>query len=244
MPVNVDGNILESGDLTSTGQLKRSIVTDGLEVYYDVNNSYSWPGSGGTWYNIVNNHSHLTLYNGISTSTFAGVQAWNFNSDGDRFEGDYQGTGMTGNSTFEAWIYPGASEVTSGDRGTIILHNGGDAQYMSWNKSNNYLSSYWYGSTDNGYHEQVGPSSRSTWTHWCTAWDSRAGRLFQYVDGINTGVATTTNSGTPNDYLKIGRESTTRQFSGAMAEIRIYSRALRPDEVMLNFFSTKDKYGL
>jgi len=193
---------------------------------------------------VANNHSHLSLYNGIGTSTFAGVQAWDFNSDGDRFEGSYQGTGMSGNSTLEVWLYPGASEITSGDRGTIILHNGGNAQYMSWNKSNRYLSSYWYGSTANGYHEQVGPSTREVWTHWCTVWDSRAGRLFQYVDGINVGVATTTNSGTPNTAIKIGRESSGRQFSGAIGEIRMYNRALRPDEVMLNFFATKDKYGI
>ena len=114
----------------------------------------------------------------LGTSTFNGVRGFNMNFDGAWINGTYSGSQPNVQGTFEAWIYAAASEVTSGDRGTIILlQNAGCGQYMSWNKSNQYLSTYWYCSSADGYHETNGPSARKTWHHWCTVWDGRAGRL-------------------------------------------------------------------
>lgn len=242
MPVYVKTNVLDRDDVTSNGTWINSIVTAGLQAYYDVNNFYSYPNGGSTWYNIAADHSNLNVLNGMGTSTFNGVRGWNMNFDGAWLDGTYSGSQPNVQGTYEAWIYASASEVTSGDRGCIILLNGNCGQYMSWNKSNQYLSTYWYCSDSNGYHETNGPSARKTWHHWCTVWDGRAGRLYQYVNGTFVGVATTTNGGASGNYLSIGREGSSRQFSGSIAEVRIYNRALTPTEVMQNYFATRDKY--
>lgn len=243
MAVYINTNSLEAADITSDGTFDRNIVREGLQCYYDVNNSYSWPDTGNTWYNIAYDHSHLTKASGLGTATFTSTKAWNMNYDGAVISGTHQGALASGMATLEAWIWPGATEVTSGDRGTVILISGGSAQYMSWNKSNRYLSSYWYGSTDNGYHETNGPTGRQGWAHWCTVWDSRVGKLFQYVNGVTVGTATTTNSSAYGTNIVIGRESSGRQFSGGIAEIRIYNRALHGHEVLQNYFATSYKYS-
>jgi hypothetical protein len=242
MPLYVKNNVLDSSDTTSSGTFYNEIVREGLQAHYDTNNSYSWPGSGGTWYNIANNHSHLSVQNGMTTSTFNGATGWNMNFDGAWLSGTYGGTQPNVNSTFEAWVYAAPSEVTSGDRGCIILLNGNCGQYMSWNKSNQYLSTYWYCSDSNGYHENVGPTPRRAWAHWVTVWDGRAGRLYQYVNGVGVGIASTTNAGSSGTGLSIGREGSSRQFSGSIAEVRIYNRSLTPSEVMQNYLATKQKY--
>jgi hypothetical protein len=242
MPVYVKTNVLDKEDITSTGVFKNSIVRAGLQAYYDVNNYYSYPNGGSTWYNIAANHSDLAVQGGMGTTTFNGVKGWNMNFDGAWISGTYSGTQPNVQGTFEAWLYVAASEVTSGDRGTIILLNGNCGQYMSWNKSNQYLSTYWYCSDNNGYHENNGPSSRKTWVHWCTVWDGRAGRLYQYVNGTSVGIATTTNGGASGANLSIGREGSSRQFSGSIAEVRIYNRALTPSEVINNYLATREKY--
>lgn len=242
MPVFVKTNVLDKEDITSNGIFKSSIVRAGLQAYYDVNNFYSYPNGGTAWNNIARDHSNLTIQNGMGTATFNGVRGFNMNFDGAWINGVFTGLQPNGTATFEAWIYAAASEVTSGDRGTIILLTGGCGQYMSWNKSNQYLSTYWYCSTDNGYHETNGPSARKTWHHWCTVWDPRSGRLFQYVNGTFVGIATTTNSGSSGADLLIGREGSSRQFSGSIAEVRIYNRALTPSEVLQNYFATREKY--
>jgi hypothetical protein len=164
------------------------------------------------------------------------------NFDGAWITGSYDGTQPNVQGTFEAWIYAAASEVTSGDRGTIILLTGNCGQYMSWNKSNQYLSTYWYCSNDNGYHETNGPSARKTWHHWCTVWDGRANRLYQYVNGTFVGIAATTNGGASGSNLSIGREGSSRQFSGSIAEVRIYNRSLTPSEVLQNYYAGLQRF--
>lgn len=243
MPVYVKTNVLDKDDVTSNGIFKENIIRAGLQAHYDVNNFYSYPNGGSTWNNIARDHSNLSILNGMGTSTFNGVRGFNMNFDGAWINGTYSGSQPNVQGTFEAWIYAAASEVTSGDRGTIILLQGaGCGQYMSWNKSNQYLSTYWYCSSADGYHETNGPSARKTWHHWCTVWDGRAGRLYQYVNGTFVGIATTTNAGAPGTDLSIGREGSSRQFSGSIAEIRIYNRALTPSEVLQNYFATREKY--
>ena len=243
MPVYVKTNVLDRDDVTSNGTWINSIVRAGLQAYYDVNNFYSYPNGGSVWNNIAADHSNLNILNGMGTATFNGVRGWNMNFDGAVISGTYSGLQPNTQATFEAWIYASASEITSGDRGTIILLQGsGCGQYMSWNKSNQYLSTYWYCSSNNGYHERNGPSARKTWHHWCTVWDGRAGRLYQYVNGTSVGVATTTNNGIPGSSLTIGRESGDRQFGGSISEVRIYNRSLTPTEVLQNYTATRDKY--
>jgi hypothetical protein len=242
MPVFVKTNVLDKEDITSNGIFKNSVVRAGLQAYYDVNNYYSYPNAGSTWYNIAANHSDLAVQGGMSTSTFNGVKGWNMNFDGAWVSGTYSGTQPNGLATFEAWLYVAASEVTSGDRGCIILLTGNCGQYMSFNKGNGQLSTYWYCSTAEGYHETNPIAQRKTWVHWCTVWDSRAGRLYQYVNGTFVGVATTTNSGSSGSALSIGREGSSRQFSGSIAEVRIYNRALTPSEVINNYLATREKY--
>lgn len=242
MPVFIQSNTIDTEDFLSDGTFENSIVREGLQAYYDTNVYASWPNSGTTWYNIAHNHSHLTVQGGLGTSTFNGVKGWNFNFDGGYINGTYQGSQPSSNATFEAWIYAGASEVTSGDRGTVILLSGNCSQYMSWNKSNGYLSTYWYCSSANGYHESIGPTSRRAWTHWCTVWDYKSGRLYQYVNGLAVGVVTTNQTGTSGTNLNIGRESSGRQFSGSISEVRIYNRALHPHEVMQNYLAGREKY--
>ena len=124
MPVYVKTNVLDKDDITSGGIFKENIIRAGLQAYYDVNNFYSYPNGGSTWNNIARDHSNLSIQNGMGTSTFNGVKGFNMNFDGAWISGSYDGAQPNVQGTFEAWIYASASEVTSGDRGCIILLTG------------------------------------------------------------------------------------------------------------------------
>ena len=194
---------------------------------------------------MVGSGSDLDLFGSLTTATIGGRTAMNFNASNKyAYKPGVSATFGTKSATFEAWIYPGASEVTSGDRGTIILINGGSGQYMSWNKDNRYLSSYWYSHSPEGYHETVGATTRGTWNHWVAAWDYNSGRVFQYVNGVNSGNGASQGDATPGQNLTIGMESESRQFSGGIAVVRIYNRALSGDEVFQNFTAEKSRFGI
>ena len=245
MPIILGTNTLSSTDVNSSGVFTRAIVDEGLVVYYDAANFYSYPGSGTVWYNIVGSGSDLDLFGSLTTATIGGRTAMNFNASNKyAYKPGVSATFGTKSATFEAWIYPGASELTSGDRGTIILINGGSGQYMSWTKDNGYLSSYWYSHSPEGYHETVGATTRGTWNHWVAAWDYNSGRLFQYKNGLTAGNAATQGDATPGQNLTIGMESEGRQFSGGIAVVRIYNRALSGDEVFQNFTAEKNRFGI
>jgi len=245
MPLNISGNILSSTNVNSSGVFTRSIVDEGLILYYDAANNYSYPGSGTVWYNMVGSGSDLTLNNGLTTATIGGRTSMNFDTNGKVATATgVSATFGTKSATFEVWLYPGASELTAGDRGTVILINGGSGQYMSWEKSSGLLSSYWYSHSPEGYHEIVGSTSRSTWNHWVAAWDYNSGRIFQYKNGLTSGNTATQGDATPGQNITIGRESEGRQFSGGIAVVRIYNRALSGDEVFQNFTAEKNRFGI
>jgi hypothetical protein len=244
MPLNINGGVIGSTNINSSGVFTRAIVDEGLILYYDAANYSSYSG-GTTWRNMISSGSDLSLLNSLTTSTIGGRTAMNFDVNGKVASAtSVSATFGTKSATFEVWLYPSTSELTSGDRGTIILINGGAGQYMSWEKSGGLMSSYWYSHSPEGYHETVGTSSRGAWHHWCAAWDYNSGRIFQYKDGITSGNAATQGDSTPGQNITIGRESEDRQFSGGIAIVRIYNRALNPHEVYQNFLSEKNRFGI
>lgn len=244
MSLNINGSIISSTNINSSGVFTKSIVDEGLILYYDAANYSSYSG-GTTWRNMMGSGSDLTLSNGLTTATVGGRTAMNFDVSGKVANANgVSATFGTKSATFEVWLYPAASELTSGDRGTIILVNGSSGQYLSWEKGSGLQSTYWYNHSPEGYHETVGTSSRGAWHHWVSSWDYKSGRLFQYKDGLTSGNAATQGDATPGQNITIGRESVDRQFSGGIAIVRIYNRALNAYEVFQNFTAEKNRFGI
>ncbi len=242
MPLNVKNNVISSSDITSTGVFKTKIVKDGLVLHLDAADVDSYPGSGSVWYDKSGVGKNLTIYGSTGWTTVGGRTAFNLTADGHYMSYGSFASSPTTEGTLEAWIYPASSEITGGDRGTVILLTGGSGMYMSWNKSNQYMSNYWYGHSPEGYHESNGPSSRSAWHHWCAVWDNRG--LNQWVDGNYSYVRNIRGTSSANGTVIIGRESSGRQFSGGIAVIRVYNRALNNYEVFENFQAQRGRFGI
>jgi hypothetical protein len=229
--------------VASGGVVKNTINIYKCVAYYDVMDTSCWVDGSSTLYDLASS-SNLTAYGSITKATFGSAVGWNFNAVGKRFNGSIA-TQADKNLTIEVWLYPAASEVISGDRGTVVQIHGNNGAYMSWNKDNRYLSNYWYGHQPEGYHETNGPSARGAWHHWCSVWDFGQGMLYQYVDSVVTRVVTSGNAATGST-LDIGQETgqTSRQYSGGIAVVRIYNRALHPNEVYEHWHAEKGRFGV
>ena len=122
------------------------IVTRGLLVDLDATAPRSAPDSTSGWDNLVDGGGVKTnaKTGSPSLTTLGGVRTWRFTADGQFFESNLLGANNQPylDATVEAWIYP-EDEITSGDRGTILRLNGNQSLYMSWNKSNLKLSTYY-----------------------------------------------------------------------------------------------------
>lgn len=188
----------------------------------------------------MGNHTH-SVYGTIEVEEIDGVKAFKFDTAVSRMLMNGSPNGMTPGSRFtiEATIRAAATELTSGDRGTIMVGNA----YMSWNKSNQKLSSYWYGTDNRGYHE-LGPAlERERWYHLTSVWTGK--QLIQYIDGVEVGRVNTNilEAGGLTQVL-VGAESSGRQFSGHINRVRLWHRDVGAAEVkdMADHFLSKAKY--
>ena len=220
-----------------------NIVTDGLVVHLDAANVKSSLNGTSYWNNLVNTAEKFTVYGTPSYTVLNGVVCFEFNTVGDYFRIDNL-TSLTNSTerTLEVYLYPAAAEIIAGDRGTVLLMTGGSQNYVSWNKANSKLSNYWYGKNNNGYHEPGPVNIREQWHYWSSTWTGS--QLNQFIDGRTYTVSNITGTSSQNTGMIVGRESSNRQFAGGIALVRVYNRALTPEEVLQNYNATKARFGL
>jgi len=215
------------------------IPTNNLSLVLDATNPLSAP-SAGVWYDLSGLGRTTDVYGSPGIATLGGARCYNLFTTGDRFVANFGSDQYTNNLTFEAWIYPALDELTSGDRGCIIQ----GYAYLSWNKSNQRMSSYWYSTTNQGYHEPNLQMTRGTWNHIVSVWNASTQELYQYINGtLQNTVSTYATSGFYYASLNLGWEGDSRQFSGGFGMIKIYNGALSGDEVSSIYNQFKSRFG-
>jgi hypothetical protein len=215
------------------------IPTNNLSLVLDATNPLSAP-SAGVWYDLSGLGRTTDVYGSPGIATLGGARCYNLFTTGDRFVANFGSDQYTNNLTFEAWIYPALDELTSGDRGAIIQ----GYAYLSWNKSNQRMSSYWYSTTNQGYHEPNLQMTRGTWNHIVSVWNASTQELYQYINGtLQNTVSTYATSGFYYASLNLGWEGDSRQFSGGFGMIKIYNGALSGDEVSSIYNQFKSRFG-
>jgi len=176
--------------------------------------------------------------------TLGGAKSLIFDAAGEWYDsGSAMKRTLNSEASFEAWIYPAAAEVVSGDRGIIARVNtsGSGSTYFTWNKSTRKLSTYWYGTSPEGYHEPGPALNRSEWHHVVAVWDGY--NHYHYIDGVQYGPIACTGAGTQGSDVEIGMEAEARQFAGGISVLRAYDVSLSQEQVLQNFNATRARYG-
>lgn len=218
---------------------KLGVVQEGLVFNIDAGAPDSYPGSGATWSDVSGNSRNASI-TGASFGTKGSAPAFIMDNTNEYFDISFNGYTLTEDATLEAWIYPDETEISAGDRGTIMVNG----IYLSWNKSNEKISSYWYGKNPSGYHEPASGVSRGAWHHFVGIWDFSNSKFFQYVDGELVKDITVTGTGNAVTGLRLGMEGTSRQFAGGFGALRVYSIPLSQAQVLRNFNSMRTRYGI
>lgn len=241
MPINVGGNIITSTSV-SNGKFVNNIIRDGLICHLDSGNVNSYNGNGSVWYDLSSYGNNFNIIGSPSWTTVGGRTSFNLTADGHYMQGNSMVGFPTTELTMEIWFYPAANEITSGDRGTLIIARDGSAAYMSITKDTLKQSNYWYNHTPEGYHETTPAITRQTWNHFCCVWDNT--NVHQWTNGNYGKVFNVSGTSTSNSTWQIGRESSGRQFSGGISIVRIYNRALSGAEVLVNFNTLRNRFGI
>ena len=221
-----------------------NIVKDGLVFTIDPANPRSYPGSGATATDLINN-----IEGTITSATFQNINAGVFNFDGIN---DYIDFGN--DSTFDlnnafsisTWVkYTSTSAMVVLSKrettkiGLLIELGSGKPFTAIRDASSNIAITNTYSGTYND----------GNWHHIVATFNRTANELKLYVDNELKETANTSSVGdiAPNtNNLMIGRRSDTSSsyFDGNIGPVQIYNRALSASEVKQNYNALKPRFGL
>lgn len=247
--------------------LPNAIVRNGLVLYLDASQNYSYPRSGTTWRDISGNNNNGTLTNGPTFNSVNGESiVFDGTNDFSSFPGNTFGysPGTTGEISLEMWIYPTGPYTSflseppttnlAGVFGQSYFNNSvgwglgittlSGINFFVW-QVRNFGSVVAVGSTttsafvNNNWYHVVGTINRTTFS-----------RL--YINGVNlvsNAISSAAVAGltiTPNiSDASIGKGGGLPFYAGCRISIaRIYNRALTATEVLQNYNATKSRFGL
>ena len=214
------------------------IVTDGLIFAVDAANYQSYPGSGTTWKDLSGNGNDGTLVNGPTFDSGNGGSLV-FDGSNDHVTLGYKENLVGNNITHEAWV---------------------NASYMSnWHGIISNMDSWGY-----GFSLQMGPTQNiaamvsgyylktswspliNTWYHIVATHRDSDNLNVLYVNGVQESTLTRSILYETNPITTIGVFYTQNslRFNGKMGTIKIYNRALTPQEISQNYNALKSRFGL
>jgi hypothetical protein len=223
------------------------VVIDGLVTYFDASIGTSYPGTGNTWFNLIDNGNNGALING---PTFSSANGGNIVFDGANDYADFTSPGLGTTTTVEMWCKIGAAYNSK--------------MFFGWD-----LYDVWCGSSHLGYNTAVsdvyGISSASVsslglvnnWKHYVFEMRSDVSYTNNkiYINGTSQTLsqqAGTENAGNRNFNNGNGRIAIWGNNSGAgsfnmpmgCAVFKVYNRALTQTEINENYNATKSRFGL
>jgi hypothetical protein len=218
------------------------VVSNGLQLYLDANNTSSYPGTGTTWFDLSGQNNNVTMQNSGSISyTASGGGYFTLASNG--YFNRATTTGIpTGTSayTMSAWIQLGSSW---GGQGII-----GIGSSTSGNQTNQFrtigtngLVNYWYGN------DLVATSSLSPASQWfnCVAqWNGTTRSI--WINGVQIASAGASGINVSSSLLQVGATNVggSEPLQGKIGQALIYNRALSAAEIQTNYTVVRSRYSV
>jgi hypothetical protein len=202
-----------------------------LILYLDAANPRSYPGTGGTWYDLSGYGRHATL---VNVPTFTG-NAFDFNYASSQFAVIQPSQMFNGDMTAIGWVYVRTYQNWSRlfDFGN---GSGGDNVIIAISEGSYGLPVYSTTGNDNINSGQTLPLNQ--WVQLAAVQTGSTGIL--YMNGAQ--VATSANTPIASDirnYNYIGRSNwvSDAYLDGKVSSLKIYNRALSSDEITQDFNS-------
>jgi len=156
--------------------------------------------------------------------------------------GNDESLNITDAITIEAWVKPAVDISGSGTR--VFLEKM-DAYGLVYGFLEGHLEVYLGGSRPIEYPVTL---YKNKWYHLVGVWEgSTTGNVYLYINGENVANGNYTGSITSDHALQIGGgeawSDAWRYFNGIIDEVRIYNRALSPDEIRMHYLSEFQKYN-
>jgi hypothetical protein len=245
MPLDLNGNKVNSTSIGPEGESIKKIVTDGLVMHLDAGNKNSYLGTGTSWVDLSGYGNNGTFYNTPTFDNITGGGSINFNGASSQYIQVPHSTSLNISVTLTTgnWVY-------------YISGNGRIMQKDDLNAGNSYTRLWETGGYGGVFRLEMWHSDGTTigapsanalttngWMYINMVFDGT--NVYHYQNGSLT--RTTSFPGdirTATTPVTIGGGWSGEYFTGKIATSMIYNKALSATEVKQNFNAQKARFGL
>jgi hypothetical protein len=216
-----------------------SLVTEGLIIYLDANNTSSYAGTGTTWYDLSGNGRHASLISSPSYEGFGGGKYLSF--DGSTNFATIPYTITDNLITVSFWYYSKIFSANSFLDALISNYTNGISGFdVRLNSSTTINLAIVIAASESQI--SIGAITNNTWYHVAFTYDGATVKT--YLDAVfksSTNVVGTRANGTQ---ICIGTSAydTNRKATCGIPQVMIYNRALSDTEMLQNYNATKGRY--
>jgi hypothetical protein len=214
------------------------IVTDGLVLYLDAANQYSYVSGSTSWNDISRGGNNGTLINGPTYSTDGGGSIL-FDGVDDYVQLSATPSSLvTSNVTISSWF-----NTSNATQQMIIGNSGGSNRFYieTFNRSETLVAHWGIGSQQNSLTSNAIITTNS-WVNYSMTYDGNI--TIGYLNGLTTDSTSIGNQTYTNNTLRVGLWINSLYFKGNIPQVSIYNRALSAQEILQNYNATKTRFGL
>jgi hypothetical protein len=216
-----------------------SLVSNGLTLYLDANDSTSYSGSGSTWTDLAGGDSNITLVNS-PTYTSGSPAYFTFNGVNQYGTGSNANVVPTTTYTKAVWFYLNGyndNNLVSGDGHFLFMGSQTNRLYAGHANWNTLGGSY----VD---YPSTATISLNTWYHACVTFSTTNGFTL-YINGVQDSTYTARKTAHPGTgTVNIATYNGGNILNGRISKVWCYNRELSSSEVAQNFNLHKALYGL
>jgi hypothetical protein len=239
MPVNLGGNEINNlgVKLLNETQFEKTILTS----IWDAGLTSSYSGTGTSWYEWKNNNRTGTFTNGPSYSTQGGGSIF-FDGSNDYVEIPTFSLGSVPWSV-SFWI-----KTTATNQCALFSHWSGGPVYNGFGLVNGYLQYTYYNSSHGWNYSPQSTTyvANNNWVYVTYSTGASATSTFTfYVNGVAAGTFTPVGDGIGSGNMgSFGMYWGWGFYSGYMATCSIHNSQLTQAQILQNFNSTRQRFGV
>jgi hypothetical protein len=219
-----------------------------LVLYLDAGNTFSYTGTGSTWYDLTSLNNDISLTNTTYNATYNNLTKFegSFEFNGiDSFGSLISGTAiplMNSHYTIESWFQVNSYETLQ-NGGIIGWGNyGTDYEVNALRQSGLGFSNYWW---NNDLDVIPATASVDYWYHIAATYDGTNRTIYLNGESLGTDTPGVSHSVATFSNLKIGvtADYLDEYFNGKISMIKVWNKNLNSTQILSAFNSNKSKYG-